>query len=289
VPGWKPARFPSVSVSSLLPAAPIVPRYTELAPGPALAPWVECYWSIRGRVAPAVPNRVLPDGCADLIVGVAGEAGPVAVGTMRRAALYPLAGTVDLFGIRFRPGGAAPFLGLPLGELTDIRVPLDVLWGRDARALAEVLEPGALAARVARAERVLRERSVSRGSGRDADLAASAVVLLRRARGGVGVREVSAALGVGVRRLERAFAGAVGIGPKALARVLRLRRAVRAIGRGLPGGSRIGWAALAHDAGYADQSHLIREFRALAGVTPVRYAAERRAVGFVQYGDEEVA
>ncbi|HUF35880.1 MAG TPA: AraC family transcriptional regulator [Gemmatimonadales bacterium] len=278
-----------MSVPSPTPADLTVPRYTELAPSPALTPWVECYWSIRGRAAPALPNRVLPDGCADLIVGIEGQAGPVAVGTMRTAALYPLAGPVDLFGIRFRPGGAAPFLGVPLGELTDRRVPLDLLWGPDSGALGDALEPAAFAVRAARAERVLRERLESRGPGRDGDLAARAVALLRRARGGVAVREVAAALGVGERRLERAFAHAVGIGPKALTRVLRLRRAVRAIGRGTAAGPRIGWAALAHDAGYADQPHLIREFRALAGMTPARYAAERGIVGFVQDGEDDSA
>jgi AraC-like DNA-binding protein len=40
---------------------------------------------------------------------------------------------------------------------------------------------------------------------------------------------------------------------------------------------------LAFAAGYADQSHLIREFKALAGLTPARFVAERRRVGFVQY------
>jgi len=85
------------------------------------------------------------------------------------------------------------------------------------------------------------------------------------------------------RRLERAFGHAVGLGPKALTRVLRFRHALRAIGR--VGRAPAGWAAVAAAAGYADQSHLIREFKALAGVTPARYAAEHRAVGFVQDPD----
>ena len=89
------------------------------------------------------------------------------------------------------------------------------------------------------------------------------------------------ALDAGGRRLERAFARAVGVSPKVLDRVLRLRRAIRALERGTPG-----WSAIACEAGYADQAHLIREFRSLAGITPARWAAERRAVGFVQYGED---
>jgi AraC-like DNA-binding protein len=261
------------------------PRYRELLPSPALSDAVECYWSIRAEAPAAIPNRVLPDGCADLIVGIPGLAGPAVVGTMRAAAVVPIAGRVDLFGIRFRPGAASRFLGVPLGELAGRRVALDQLWGAAAARAADLLEPADLAARVSAAERLLLD---AKGLLlRDADLVASAVALLRRARGGVGVRETAAALAVSERRLQRAFAEAVGLSPKALARVLRFRRAVRAIGRTRRTGAPIGWAALAAGAGYADQPHLIREFRALAGLTPARYAAEQRAVGFVQYGTED--
>ena len=88
---------------------------------------------------------------------------------------------------------------------------------------------------------------------------------------------------MGERRLQRAFDRSVGVSPKVLARVLRFRRAVRQLdGAASRPGS---WAGLAALAGYADQSHFIREFRALAGLTPAAYLRERRAVGFVQYGE----
>ena len=235
-----------------------------------------------GGDAAGIPNRVLPDGCADVIAGIDGLPGPAAVGTMRTAAVYPLAGAVDLFGIRFHPGGALPFLGVPLGELTDRRVPLDTLWGPRAGDLGDLMEPASLLARAAHAERLLRER-LRPARHREDDLVRHAVALLRRARGSVGVREAAAALGVGERRLQRAFEQGVGVGPKALARVLRFRRVVGAIDRVRAAGAPVRWAALAAEAGYADQPHLVREFRALAGVTPSRWTVER-AVGFVQDG-----
>src|SRR5688572_31415141 len=84
------------------------PRYIERAPSAGLAEWVECYWSIRGEALSPITNRVLPDGCSDFILGLRGL-GPAVVGTMRTAAVYPLLGAVDMFGVRFRPGGAARF------------------------------------------------------------------------------------------------------------------------------------------------------------------------------------
>jgi AraC-like DNA-binding protein len=260
------------------------PRYAEIPPGPALAPWIECFWSIRAGSTPVAPNRVLPDGCADVIVGVDGADGATAVGTMRSALVVPLAGPARLVGVRFRPGAALRVFDVPLAELTDRRVPLEQLWSRGAAELADALDRADGAPGAARVERMLAERL---GAGAptpagDETLARRAVALLRRARGSVGIREVAAALGVGERRLERAFERSVGVSPKVLGRVLRLRHAIRRLDA--PGDrDPVSWAALAASSGYADQPHLIREFKALAGVTPAGYLRERRAVGFVQY------
>jgi AraC-like DNA-binding protein len=150
-----------------------------------------------------------------------------------------------------------------------------------SHALAETAGP----AGPRKAERILATRlaGAEAGSRNDEALAERAVTLFRRARGGIGVRQAAAALGVGERRLQRAFDRSVGLSPKVLARVLRFRRAVRQLdGAASSPGS---WAGLAALAGYADQSHFIREFRALAGLTPAAYLRERRAVGFVQYGE----
>jgi len=249
---------------------------------------VACYWAIHADDAPGTPNRVLPDGCTDLIVGVSGSAEPLVVGTMRTARVVPLSGPVDLFGVRFRPGCALPFLDTPLDELTDSRVPLDTLWGSSAEVVADALAPAGPEARARRLDRVLQPRlAVMDGlrPGGDEVVAARAVDLMRRSRGGLGVRDLAAALGIGERRLQRAFDRSVGLSPKMLGRVLRFRRALREIERAGFETGRIRWAALAIAAGYADQPHFIREFRALAGVTPARYAAERCSVGFIQYED----
>jgi len=265
------------------------PRYEEHLPGAALAPWVWCYWTIRGAAgAPALVNRILPDGCADVIVDLAAAGGPhaIAVGAMRTAAVVTVSGTVNLFGVRFRPGGALPFAGGPLSELTDRRAPLDALWGALGSALGSALAEAAGApARVAAAEQVLAARlhtAARDASAPGADLARRAAVLVRASRGRVGVRALAGALGVGERRLARAFDQAVGLTPKALCRIERFRAAVARIDAAPPGAPPR-WSPLAYAAGYADHAHFTREFRALAGITPSQYAAERaRRVRFVQ-------
>lgn len=258
--------------------APPVVDYAEAAPSPALAPWVACFWSLRGTVAAERIDRVLPDGCADIIIDIASGTRPQAVGAMRRALAVPLAGYVDKLGVRFRPGAALMFLDIPLSELTDRVVPLDACWGARADALIDHTVGAAPAARVGLLDALLRARVRRRHP--DDELVTRATAMFQAARGGVGVREVAAALGVGERRLERVFDRCVGLSPKQLARVVRFGHAVRRIECGGRG-----WTDIAFATGYADQAHFIREFRELAGVTPPTFVAERAGVGNVQYPD----
>lgn len=249
------------------------PRFARRPPSPDLAPWIVCYWSLSATDAPCFRSRVLPDGSNDLIVDLAGDPRPFVVGAMPRAEVVALQGRVELLGVRFRPGGALPFLHHPLDELTGREVELDALWGRAADSLADSLaaDPGQRIERLEHALRSARQRRWEEA------LVTRAVDWYERAHGAISVGRVAAALGVSERRLERAFARCVGLSPKRLARVLRFLHTVRHIGQR----ARLPAAPLALEAGYADQSHFIREFKALAGVTPTQFAAERRA-GIVQ-------
>jgi len=257
---------------------PLTPRFARRAPGPALAPYVTCYWWVTAEQAPPGKSRVLPDGSNDLIIDLSAEPRPFVVGAMRRAAVVPLSGRVDLLGVRFRPGGALPFLRVPLHQLTDRQVALDALWGGTAGSLADAVAAAPPGDRVSVLERML--LAGLRQPRLDDDLIHRAVTLMRRTRGGIAVRAAAQALGVGERRLERAFDLAVGLSPKRFARVLRFLGAVRDIGRL----TTRPLAAVAFDSGYSDHPHFIREFKRLAGVTPAQFAAERR-VGIVQDED----
>jgi methylphosphotriester-DNA--protein-cysteine methyltransferase len=78
---------------------------------------------------------------------------------------------------------------------------------------------------------------------------------------------------VAPRTLERLFDERVGLGPKLLARVVRIQRVVATLdGAGPPS-----WSALAADLCFADQAHLVREVGELTGATPTELLRERRA------------
>ncbi|MGW4886821.1 helix-turn-helix domain-containing protein [Streptomyces murinus] len=207
-------------------------------------------WS-KGPVGEGGAARaVLPDGCMDLLwdgerLLVAGpDTGPyLPEGPARRWA-----------GVRFRPGTAPALLGVPAHELLDRRVELADLW--PAARVRELCDRTATADDPARAlEDIALDRALAAGPP-DPWLHR----LVRRLDQGAPVAEAAAELGLGARTLHRRSLGAFGYGPKTLARILRLRRALALARAGVP------YAQTAIRAGYADQPHLAREVRRLAGV-----------------------
>ncbi|HSK22752.1 MAG TPA: helix-turn-helix domain-containing protein [Egicoccus sp.] len=89
------------------------------------------------------------------------------------------------------------------------------------------------------------------------------------------VSAVAAAVGVSPAQLGRDFARVVGLSPRVLARLLRVRRLLEDIdGRGS-----VDWGGRAAELGWYDQSHLIRDFRRHTGVTPSAYLAAQRLYG----------
>ncbi len=78
------------------------------------------------------------------------------------------------------------------------------------------------------------------------------------------VAEVGAQVGYSARRFIALFKDEVGLTPKAYCRVRRFQAAIER----LRGERAVNWSALAADCGFYDQSHLVHEFRAFAGLTP---------------------
>ncbi|MGC4091099.1 MAG: helix-turn-helix transcriptional regulator [Polyangiaceae bacterium] len=230
------------------------------APTPAaLTRVVDAFWRFEGHGA----HRVLPDGCIDFVFDlVSGDAR--VVGPMQRAALLELPSGTRLFGVRFLPGAASSFIGVEASALVDLDPPLSELTCAACASLGErVAAATDDEARVALLARYLtasgaRRRAVDARIGR-------AVTSLSR---GAKVSQVAALLGLGERQLERLFLERVGVGPKRFARIARLQRTLSLSGS-------LSQADLAAHAGYADEPHLLREFRELAGVTPSALRAER--------------
>lgn len=265
--------------------------YSEGPPGVELRGLVECIWTIRSDAPLRVAhlNRVVPDGCTDVIVdlgdGATGGGAPRAasprplfVGAMLRPRVVEMTGAVDLLGVRLRPGVGGMLLGMPAAELTDRILDLeDALPAGRAAGLGEALSSvGDPTGRIAVLETHLGRWL--RAAGPAPPAVGAAVGLIERSRGGIPVRELERRVGLSARQLERLFARYAGMTPKTACRVARFRTAWRRLHRPEP----ISLSTLALGCGYADQAHLTREFHAFAGLPPGRYRAHRGRVASVQ-------
>jgi AraC-like DNA-binding protein len=260
-----------------------MPGYVEILPAPPLRGVVERYWFLEGAAGDAGSAApIVPDGRPEIVVHLAdpfrrleGERELRQPRTLFAAQIdRPLrvepCGAVDLAGIRFRPSGARALVGAPMGELLNATPALSDLALRLARRIeAALLAAGHdPAARAHALDATLVAALGERRSARRADArVALAVREIERASGAVSVDALARAASLSARQLERAFLRDVGLAPKRFARITRFRAVIgrRTADPAAP------WAAVAHDLGYTDQAHLVREFREFAGVSPAAW------------------
>lgn len=163
-------------------------------------------------------------------------------------------------GVSFRPGAAAAILGASLAELQDRHVPLEELWGYRGSELHERLANGADTATIFQ----LLEKELIARIRRPLLIHPSVAHALLP--GLARVEEVRKRSGYSARHFIELFRSNVGLSPKHYYRVQRFSSALSRLARG---SAKL--ADVAATTGYADQAHMSREFRELAGIAPSAY------------------
>jgi AraC-like DNA-binding protein len=250
----------------------------ERTPHPLLRKAVLRYAGFEQRASAPVRRIELPQDRVSVIVNL-GD--PFEVdGTRHGSFVAPVDDRPALTGfersargvqIDLTPFAARALLGVPLDALGGaLAVDLRDVLGRDAAELEERLDaaPG-WEARFALLDGVLARRLA--GADAAPPDAAHAWARLQSTAGAVRIGALAAELGCSRRHLAARFREHVGVPPKTVARILRFRRALALLRGGADP------AAAAYASGYADQPHLNREFRALAGATPVTFVQDRGA------------
>jgi AraC-like DNA-binding protein len=244
------------------------PGYREHRPAPELARWIDCFWTrLPGLAEPGDTYRVLPDGCADVVFDLSDGLDAFVVGPMTQALVIPAQKHARLLGVRFHPGAAGAFLPAPLSTLVDARVALDAIWMDGAEARERVVEADASGRAIEAFEGLIRAR-LARVGPHFSPRVQALIQSLAQGPESASVASLAAQAGITRQHLRRLFDQHVGYGPKKLARILRLRRALRLLeSRGVRT-----LATVALDAGYYDQAHMNTDFRRLAGGPPLALA-----------------
>jgi AraC-like DNA-binding protein len=211
--------------------------------------------------------RLFPDGCVDLVWN---GRDLIASGPSDIAMIGRLQSETTNIGLRLHAGAAGAVLGVPAWWLRRRTVRL-----RDVRSSTVVPIEAALTRAATNAERrlVLEAMIVQIAKRSLNDAVREAVARLNDPT--AQIRLLAAHLSIGERELRRVFAENVGLSPKALQRVLRFNRLLKR----LPelAARHMSAASLAADLGYADQAHMSRECRRIAGESPLFLARRQTA------------
>lgn len=254
--------------------------YQEFTPPLDDADAVEALWIYQASGVHVATHRVVPDAAVSICFaglrapnGLAGHARLRIIGPVSRAYAFSPPPGHRMESVRIKLEWCRPLLGVAPAEHVDddplyadvrpdLAVPLEArLWRTTTSAnVLRVLLDFLRARRAESNQRVM-------------SMLVAGMASLRRDRGRPRVAELATKLGVSDRHLRRLMMDETGISPRHFARIQRFH----ALLRSADCAPRPEWAALAFRHGYADQSHLIREVQDLAGVTPARLHAERRA------------
>lgn len=254
-------------------------RFTlsRLLPPPDLHPFIERYWSVTWDLREQEPHiqETLPYPCAHLVF----EAGYTRLyGVMTGKFARTLAGQGRVLGVKFQPAGCHALLRRPMSTLTNKTLRFEEVFGeggavlesailgqRDEQAMVALVEDFLRPRLPEPDERVALLNQIVACIAADREITSVGDALARCE--GCAMSQMSR------RTLQRLFSEYIGVGPKWVIRRFRLHEAA---GR-IDAGGVVDWPRLALELGYSDQTHFIKDFKAIVGQTPTEYGRQRVA------------
>lgn len=265
-------------------------------PHAPLSNFIDCLWIVDDHV-PYKREKILPTGTIELMINfgsphrLVDKRDETSFRLMKQSWIAgfqteyllnePVAESLML-GVRFKPGGAAPFFDFPIHELSNFVIDMDLLWGSTIGEIRErLLAAPSPAEKFRLMESILMQRFNRDIYGLDA--VHYAVQQIAQTDGRLSIRSLSHQMGISHKHLDHQFRKMVGVSPKSLARVMKLQRVLYSIDPRQP----VNWTEVAYHCHYYDQAHFNRDFAAFTGLTPTAYIDLRAGVfGDLQPGED---
>ncbi|MEZ5072348.1 MAG: helix-turn-helix domain-containing protein [Bacteroidales bacterium] len=255
--------------------------YRIARPSPLLSEYVKQYWAMESCL-PANRShiqRIVPTGMSDLTFYLGDR--PVslddrkplagsAVLTGQQGDFFDIrvSGSMDLFSILFLPQGLPVFFDVPSSELYNQTVTLSDVCRQDAGEIEALLrEARTFEERIRRVEAYLVKRLRNNRSRDHFGRIRHSIGLINRSRGLIGIDELAGEACLGRKQFERIFSRYVGASPRQFLKTVRFQSSIDLKARD-PGAN---LTDITYRCGYYDQSHMVNDFRKLAGMSPTQF------------------
>jgi AraC-like DNA-binding protein len=257
--------------------------YQTYSPSAELQPFIKCFWTLDADADPSpVKQRVVPDGCMEMIFHYGDlyrqyfEDGSFIVqprcfvfGQITTFLEIAPTGITGLVSARFHPDGLTPFLTVPVAALENKAVELANLFGDKGKELEEkVIAETNNQERIKLIEAFLLSR-LAEPQAIDT-ITKACVDTIFQSQGQLDVVELADKMRLNRRNMERRFVSAIGMSPKQLSKVTRLQATLKMLEQK----KYTSLTSLAHENGYYDQAHFIKDFREFTGMSPKSFFAE---------------
>lgn len=253
-------------------------NFNRMKPHPELEPFIECYWSIEDESTISQIQKIIPDGYPEILfhhrdpwqINMQGawELQPkrLLAGQVRRYFYLQNTGASGIIGIKLKPAALTQWFNLDMSKYTDKVIDLSEALGTRLSDLEQQLHKTTTPEAITEVADHYFQQFRHPIAGPPQPAIDKAVELIIDRKGLITIAEITVQTGISERQLERYFKKYVGLSPKYYARVIRFSAIFQYIQQG-----DIGWAGLANEAGYYDQSHFIRNFKAFTGEDPTAY------------------
>lgn len=259
-------------------------------PNQDLAALVKCYWTLESpKEKTPEKNTIVPDGCMKMIFHYGDpykhytEDGSsillpryFVIGQLTQPYEVEPIGETGTFFVCFHPNGFFPFSTIPVKEMENTAVPLEILFGTDGMEIGKkILNAHSTVERIDLIERFLINR-LTNTEIIDQVVKATVETILT-ADGQLSVDELCRQANTNRRQLARKFSSTIGLSPKQLSKTIRLQATLKT----LLTRKITSLTDLAYNSEYYDQAHFIKDFKEFTGLTPKEFYGDHLKMSLI--------
>lgn len=259
-------------------------------PNIELTEFVKRYWTLDGEKENIpLKNTIVPDGTMKLIFHYGdtykhhSQNGEITflpkcflIGQLTKPYVIEPVGVTGSFVVQFKPNGFLPFTSIPLKEMENTAVPLDILFGEDGINLGnKILNANSTHERIQIIEAFLFKQLSDKKS--IDNVVKSTIETILKTNGQFSVNQFSKNNNINRRQLARKFSSAIGLSPKQLAKTIRIQTTLKV----LLNEEVTSLTDLAYENEYFDQAHFIREFKEFTGLTPKEFFGDNLKMSLI--------